>query len=93
RGRRGVDVGANRGRCGDRGSEEKGRIRLSGRARQEILKTLGLHLGELMEELGKQFGGSGGGHAGAASMNGEGELEEAKKYLFKALQQKLKPKE
>jgi len=75
------------------GSEEKGRIRLSGRARQEILKTLGLHLGELMEELGKQFGGSGGGHAGAASMNGEGELEEAKKYLFKALQQKLKPKE
>ncbi len=75
------------------GSEEKGGMRISGRARQDILKTTRLHLGELMEDLGKQFGGSGGGHAGAASMNGKGELEEAKKYLFKVLQQKLKPKE
>lgn len=75
------------------GSEEKGKIMLSGRARQEILKMTGLHLGEIMEELGKQFGGNGGGHAGAASMNGKGKLEEAKKYLFKALQVKLKPKE
>jgi len=75
------------------GSEEKGGIRISGRARQEVLKATGLHLGEFMEQLGKQFGGSGGGHAGAASMNGKGKLEEAKKYLFKALQQKLKPKE
>jgi nanoRNase/pAp phosphatase (c-di-AMP/oligoRNAs hydrolase) len=75
------------------GSEEKDRMRVSGRARQKILKTTRLHLGELMEELGKQFGGNGGGHAGAASMNGKGKLDEAKKYLFKALQQKLKPKE
>jgi nanoRNase/pAp phosphatase (c-di-AMP/oligoRNAs hydrolase) len=75
------------------GSEEKGKVRLCGRARQEILKTTGLHLGELMEELGKQFEGSGGGHAGAASMNGKGKLEEAKKHLLKVLQQRLKPKE
>ncbi len=75
------------------GSEEKDMVRLCGRARQEILKMTGLHLGELMEELGKQFGGTGGGHAGAASMSGKGKLEEAKKYLFKVLQQKLKPKE
>lgn len=75
------------------GSEEKGKVRVSGRARHETLKATGLHLGELMEVLGKQFGGSGGGHAGAASMQGKGKLEEVKKHLFKFLQQKLKPKE
>ena len=75
------------------GSEEKGKVRGSGRARHETLKATGLHLGELMEVLGKQFGGSGGGHAGAASMQGKDKLEEVKKHLFKFLQQKLKPKE
>ncbi len=73
------------------GSEEKGEVRISGRARQETLKLTELHLGELMEEMGKQFEGSGGGHAGAASMHGKGKLEEVKKYLFGLLQQKLKP--
>lgn len=75
------------------GSEEKGKVRMSGRARPELLKKTELHLGEVMEALGKQFGGSGGGHAGAASMKGKGKLEELKKQLFKILQQKLKPKE
>lgn len=75
------------------GSEEKGGIRLCGRARQEILRATRLHLGELMEELGKEFGGSGGGHAGAASMQGKGRLDALRKYLFKTLEQKLKPKE
>ncbi len=74
------------------GSEEKGEVRVSGRARQKTLKLTGLHLGELMEEMGKQFEGSGGGHAGAASMHGKGKLEEVKKYLFGFLQQKLKSK-
>lgn len=75
------------------GSEKKDKFRLSGRARQEILAKTKLHLGELMEELGKRFNGSGGGHAGAASMQGKGELGDIKKYMFKILQQKLKPKE
>lgn len=74
------------------GSEEKGRVRMSGRARPDVLKNTGLHLGELMEILGKQFGGSGGGHAGAASMKGKGKLEEVKKQLYKILEQKLKSK-
>jgi nanoRNase/pAp phosphatase (c-di-AMP/oligoRNAs hydrolase) len=46
-----------------------------------------------MSELAKQFKGTGGGHAGAASMNGEGTLAEANKHLLKALEQMLKPKE
>lgn len=75
------------------GSEEKDKVRMSSRARPELLKKTKLHLGEVMEVLGKQFGGSGGGHAGAASMEGKGKLEEVKKHLFKILQQKLNPKE
>lgn len=75
------------------GSEEKDKVRVSGRARPDVIEKTTLHLGEVMENLGKQFGGSGGGHAGAASMNGKGKLEDVKKHLFKILQQKLKPKE
>ncbi len=74
-------------------SGDKGKVRTSGRARPELLKKTGLHLGELMETLGKHFEGSGGGHAGAASMNGKGQLGDVKKHLFKILQQKLTPKE
>jgi len=74
------------------GSNHKEKVRLSGRARHEVLKETSLHLGEIMESLGKQFEGSGGGHAGAASMNGKGKLEDVKKSLFKILQEKLKPK-
>jgi nanoRNase/pAp phosphatase (c-di-AMP/oligoRNAs hydrolase) len=74
------------------GSCEKGKVRLSGRARLEFLQSTGLHLGEVMESLGKLFEGAGGGHAGAASMSGKGELEDLKKSLFKILQERLKPK-
>lgn len=75
------------------GSEEKGKVRVSGRARPSLIKGGELHLGELMEGLGKEFGGSGGGHAAAASMQGKGKLDEIRKYLFKTLELKLKPKE
>jgi len=75
------------------GSEDKGEFRISGRTRPEVVKSIRLHLGELMEVLGKQLGGSGGGHAGAASVSGKGSLEDAKKQLFKILQQKLSSKE
>jgi len=71
------------------GSEEKGEFRVSGRARPELVKETGLHLGELMEALGKQFDGSGGGHAGAASVSGKGTFEEVKKQILNRLQQKL----
>jgi len=72
------------------GSEEKGEIRLCGRARENFCKDASLHLGEIMSELGKKFNGSGGGHAGAASMTGKGKLSEAKEQLLKVLHQSLK---
>lgn len=71
------------------GSEEKGEFRISGRASPEFIKETGVHLGEMMEELGKQFNGSGGGHAGAASVSGKGSLEEVKKQIVKMLQERL----
>ncbi len=74
------------------GSEEKGKIRLCGRAREGVPASTGLHLGKLMDELAKQFDGTGGGHAGAASMTGEGKLVDAKEQALAALQQMLKPK-
>ena len=72
------------------GSEEKGEIRLCGRAREGFRKEVSLHLGEIMSELGKKFDGMGGGHAGAASMTGKGKLSEAKEQLLKVLRQSLK---
>ncbi len=44
--------------------------RLSSRARQDLVKA-GLHLGkDVMPKIASEFGGSGGGHAGAAGANG-----------------------
>ncbi len=74
------------------GSEEKGKIRLCGRAREGVPASTGLHLGRLMDELAKRFNGTGGGHAGAASMTGEGKLVEAKEQALAAMQRMLKPK-
>jgi len=74
------------------GSEEKGKVRLCGRAREGVPASTGLHLGKLMDELAKQFDGTGGGHAGAASMTGGGKLVDAKEQALAALQQMLKSK-
>jgi len=74
------------------GSEEKGKIRLCGRARERLPASTGLHLGKLMDELAKRFNGTGGGHAGAASMTGEGKLVDAKEQALAAIQQALKSK-
>lgn len=40
--------------------------RLCARASEGFTKSFGLHLGEVMEQLGLEFSGSGGGHATAA---------------------------
>ncbi|MEM2874557.1 MAG: DHH family phosphoesterase [Candidatus Hadarchaeales archaeon] len=71
------------------GSEEEGNVKMSGRARPEFTKKTGIHLGELMEELGKAFQGSGGGHAGAASFNGKGKYEDVKKHLLREIERRL----
>lgn len=71
------------------GSEDGGKVRMSMRASEQFLEETGIHLGEIAEELGKIFGGSGGGHPGAASMTGEGRLKDLKRNLFNLLQRNL----
>ncbi|MGQ9583010.1 MAG: DHH family phosphoesterase [Thermoplasmatota archaeon] len=55
--------------------------RVSGRASQALVRR-GLHIGRLMEEAGRELGGQGGGHAGAAGMSGVGEMEAALNILM-----------
>ena len=62
------------------GAQAKSEFRVSGRATQALVRR-GFHVGKLMEEAGRDMGGQGGGHAGAAGMSGEGEMEAAVNIL------------
>lgn len=56
------------------GSQRDDRLRISARATQAIIKE-GLHLGNLMADIGKENGCDGGGHDGAAGLTGIGDVE------------------
>ncbi|MGA1821605.1 MAG: DHH family phosphoesterase [Thermoplasmatota archaeon] len=56
------------------GAQKKGEIRISTRAKPHILLR-GVHLGKFMEMIGKETGNQGGGHDGAAGLNGSGDVE------------------
>jgi len=62
------------------GAQAKHEFRVSGRATQALVRK-GFHVGKIMEETGREMGGQGGGHAGAAGMSGEGEMEAALNIL------------
>ncbi|MEM2900268.1 MAG: DHH family phosphoesterase [Thermoplasmata archaeon] len=49
-------------------------IRISARANTDLTEK-GLHLGNLLREIGEETGNLGGGHAGAAGLNGTGDVE------------------
>lgn len=53
------------------GAQKKNDIRISSRAKPHILR-LGVHLGHFMESIGERTGNQGGGHDGAAGLNGSG---------------------
>ncbi|MGA1872305.1 MAG: DHH family phosphoesterase [Thermoplasmatota archaeon] len=55
-------------------ADRKGELRISSRAKPHIL-ALGVHLGHFMEEIGRETGNQGGGHDGAAGLNGTGNGE------------------
>jgi nanoRNase/pAp phosphatase (c-di-AMP/oligoRNAs hydrolase) len=63
------------------GAQAKNEFRVSGRATQALVRK-GFHIGKIMEETGRDMGGQGGGHAGAAGMSGEGEMEAALNILM-----------
>ncbi|MCX6798481.1 MAG: DHH family phosphoesterase, partial [Candidatus Diapherotrites archaeon] len=69
-----VKIGADIAFAGD---SENGKMRLSGRAAQSLLRETGFHLAKhVFQPLAAFFPGSGGGHQGAAGFNGECEKPE-----------------
>lgn len=56
------------------GSQSQDEFRISARTTQEMVKN-GLHLGNLMSDIGKENGCDGGGHDGAAGLSGIGDVE------------------
>ncbi len=56
------------------GSQREEEFRISARANQATISE-GLHLGNLMADIGKENGCDGGGHDGAAGLSGIGDVE------------------
>jgi nanoRNase/pAp phosphatase (c-di-AMP/oligoRNAs hydrolase) len=56
------------------GAQHNEHVRISGRASSDVVEN-GLHLGEFFQNLGLEFSCDGGGHAGAAGLNGIGDVE------------------
>ncbi|MBD3254791.1 MAG: hypothetical protein GF383_06845 [Candidatus Lokiarchaeota archaeon] len=52
-------------------SEKKSKFRISSRANEKVCTKTNLHLGKILDHLSKEFNASGGGHDGAASLNGK----------------------
>ncbi|AEM37921.1 phosphoesterase RecJ domain protein [Pyrolobus fumarii 1A] len=73
-------------------SVRDGRARVVGRALKSFVEGTGLALGEIMEEVGKMLGGSGGGHSQAAGAAGKATLEKALTTLVEVLKRKLEEK-
>ncbi|MHA1521199.1 MAG: DHH family phosphoesterase [Promethearchaeota archaeon] len=66
------------------------KFRLSSRAREEVLQKYQFHLGEFMQQFGKQCGGAGGGHGGAAGCYGNLPNLELKKPIDSTKTPKIK---
>ncbi|MFW9898368.1 MAG: bifunctional oligoribonuclease/PAP phosphatase NrnA [Candidatus Thorarchaeota archaeon] len=56
-------------------SEKKLDYRISIRAKKNTCLKTGLHLGKILKEISEEYGGSGGGHDGAASLKGNVDLK------------------
>jgi phosphoesterase RecJ-like protein len=56
------------------GSQRNEQFRVSARARQEVVRR-GMHLGKMLEDIGTETSGDGGGHGGAAGLMGVGDVE------------------
>lgn len=72
------------------GGEEDGKLRLSLRSSRIFYEKTGVHLGrDISNPLGEYVHGMGGGHATAAGINGEGDLESTFKRCLGLLRERL----
>ncbi|TFG26826.1 MAG: DHH family phosphoesterase [Promethearchaeota archaeon] len=70
-------------------SEKKTEFRISMRAKKRICVETGLHLGKILEEVSEECEGSGGGHDGAASLNGKIDLKKILSKIIEKIKQIL----
>jgi nanoRNase/pAp phosphatase (c-di-AMP/oligoRNAs hydrolase) len=63
-------------------------LRISSRAKPHILR-LGVHLGNFMDEIGKLTGNEGGGHDGAAGLNGKGNADKILSLCMKKMAEEI----
>jgi nanoRNase/pAp phosphatase (c-di-AMP/oligoRNAs hydrolase) len=71
------------------GARKGNDIRVSTRAKPHIL-DMGIHLGKFMEEIGQETGNQGGGHDGAAGLNGKGKLDKVLSLCAKRMSDLLR---
>jgi nanoRNase/pAp phosphatase (c-di-AMP/oligoRNAs hydrolase) len=71
------------------GSQYKSEVRLSCRANQAIVQK-GIHLGKFIKEIADVYKCEGGGHDGAAGLNGKGDLAEIFSLCKTRIENKLK---
>ena len=70
--------------------EKNGKLEISLRSSLEFYKQTGIHLGkDVAKPLGEYLHGMGGGHATAAGVNGEGDIELGLKRCLSLLKEKL----
>ncbi len=67
-------------------SKTPNNFRITTRAKKKICLKTGLHLGKILSEIKE---GSGGGHDGAASLNGENSLESALNKILEKIKKTL----
>lgn len=69
---------------------KNGKIEISLRSSLEFHKQTNIHLGrDIAKPLGEHLHGMGGGHATAAGVNGEGDIEIGLKWCFSLLKERL----
>jgi nanoRNase/pAp phosphatase (c-di-AMP/oligoRNAs hydrolase) len=70
--------------------EKDGKLEISLRSSLEFCKQTGIHLGkDVAKPLGEYLHGMGGGHATAAGVNGEGDIELGLRRCLSLLKEKL----
>ncbi|MHA2038322.1 MAG: DHH family phosphoesterase [Promethearchaeota archaeon] len=73
-------------------SIEKEQKIINGRVKKAICIKTGLHIGKIFEEISQNFGGSGGGHDGAAALTVDMELDMILKKIIEKIKEVLRSK-
>jgi len=86
-----IDLGAHMAAVA---GQKNGKIEMSLRCTREFNQITGIHLGkDIAKPLGEYLQGMGGGHATAAGVNGEGQVDKGLKRCLRLVKEKLSNQE